>query len=170
MLWRHRSSFEGHIASWYIFIAIIFIRAMFSYLCYTKSFLTFSKSSTFLPLVLSVVVTHTYHLLVLLNFVCTISRIPPSTFWINATLLKRNIFIPGKSKYGKVKKSSKIGQDWRILISVSALFLTAITEVLSLIGTLGTRLCLHLILKFFFPSFWRTQVFIRSAICGRTCL
>ena len=160
MLWRHRSSFDGHIASWYIFIVIIFIRAMFSYLCYTKSFLTFSKSSTFLP----------YHLLVLLNFVCTISRIPPSTFWINATLLKRNIFIPGKSKYGKVKKSSKIGQDWRILISVSALFLTAITEVLSLIGTLGTRLCLHLILKFFFPSFWRTQVFIRSAICGRTCL
>ena len=143
MLWRHRSSCDGHIVSWYIFIAIIFIRAMFSYLCYTKSFLTFSKSSTFLPH------THTYQLLVLLNFVCTISRIPPSTFWINATLWKRNIFIPGKSKCGKVKKSSKIGQDWRTLISVSPLFLTAITEVLSLKGTLGTRLCLHLILRFF---------------------
>ena len=109
MLWRHRSSFDDHIASWYIFIAIIFIRAMFSYLCYTKSFLTFSKSSTFLPF----------------SFKCCcysyLSFISPSKFCMhdfkNTAFYILNKCYTIKTKYihprkKQIRQSKEIKQNW----------------------------------------------------------
>ena len=55
----------------------------------------------------------------------------------------------GQNNWNKVKRSSKIGRDFKGLISAFAYFMTALGKVLFLGGRLGTRLCLHPNLRIF---------------------
>ena len=55
---------------------------------------------------------------------------------------------PGQNIWNKIEKSSKTGQVKKILISTSACFLTAIAKVSFLVGRIGTKLYLHLNLRF----------------------
>ena len=48
----------------------------------------------------------------------------------------------------KIKKSSKVTQNWKKNDTVSACFLSAIAKNLFLQGRLGTRLCPHVVLRF----------------------
>ena len=48
----------------------------------------------------------------------------------------------------KIKKSSKVTQNWKENDTVSACFLRSITKNLFLQGRLGTRLCPHVVLRF----------------------
>ena len=59
----------------------------------------------------------------------------------------------GQNIWTKVKKSSKIGQEQKTLITTSVGFLTAITKLLFLEKGLDTRLCLHPVLTFFCKYF-----------------
>ena len=52
----------------------------------------------------------------------------------------------GQNNWNKVKKASKIRQEQKTLLTVPALFLTAITKVLFLEGRLRTRFYLYPIL------------------------
>ena len=55
----------------------------------------------------------------------------------------------GHNIWNKVKKSSKIEQEQKSLMTASAKFLTAIAKILFVTGRLDTRPYLHPILKFF---------------------
>ena len=55
---------------------------------------------------------------------------------------------PGQGIWGRIGRSSNIGQEKKSLISIFAQFLIAIAKVQFLEGRLGTRPCLHLNLRF----------------------
>ena len=84
----------------------------------------------------------------------TKKRRPPKIFY---TFMKFSLFLmrisknynPGQNIWHKVKKSIKIGQDFKNLLSKFAYFLTAIVKVQFLEGRLGTRLRIHPNLTFF---------------------
>ena len=59
------------------------------------------------------------------------------------------IYISGQNICSNVKKSSKIRQEEKTLISTFTQFLTAITKVLFLGRRLDTRLCIHPFFRFF---------------------
>ena len=55
---------------------------------------------------------------------------------------------PGQNIWEREKKASKIGKEQKTLITDSAQFLTTITKVILLEGTLGTKLYVYPILTF----------------------
>ena len=74
------------------------------------------------------------------------------------SLSEENYFFyiqPQKKSMGQSKDISKNGKDQKTLISVSLLFLAALTKLLFLKGRLGTRLCLQPTLRFS-PGFLRS--------------
>ena len=67
----------------------------------------------------------------------------------NIILKLSSDYNPGQNIWNKVKKSSKIGQDYKNVTSNFAYFLTAVVKVYILEGRLGTKLYIHPNLPFF---------------------